>query len=149
LVLVSKTLSATIAFVPLRQGGERKERRMDDWKPLEIVALVAVAAVAAVSMCALLAWYRLRHRQIELAACTSDDQAARLLAESLAKVGMTADGVEEIMTAFVRMDSTGKRSLAAAISGLVAATGKVFWPTLDKKVKSLVRGISKGSQSGV
>ena len=75
---------------------------MDDWMPLEIVVLVAVAAVAAVSLCALLAWYRLRHRQIELAACTSDDQAARLLAESLAKVGATADSVEEIMTTFVR-----------------------------------------------
>jgi HAMP domain-containing protein len=75
---------------------------MDDWMPLEIVVLVAVAAVAAVSLCALLAWYRLRHRQIELAACTSDDQAARLLAESLAKVGATADSVAEIMTTFVR-----------------------------------------------
>jgi HAMP domain-containing protein len=84
---------------------------MDGWKPLEIVVLVAVAAVAAVSMCALLAWYRLRHRQIELAACTSDDQAARLLAESLAKVGMTADSVEETITVFGRMDSASKRSL--------------------------------------
>jgi HAMP domain-containing protein len=133
--------------VPLRQTGERKEREMDDWKPLEIVVLVAVAAVAAVSLCALLAWYRLRHRQIELAACTSDDQAARLLAESLAKVGMTADGVEETMTVFGRMDSASKRSLALAVTGLVTATDKVFWPTLDKKVKSLVRGISNGNYS--
>jgi hypothetical protein len=54
---------------------------MDGWKPLEMVALVAVVAVTAVSLCALLAWYRLRHRQIELAACASDDQAARLSAE--------------------------------------------------------------------
>jgi hypothetical protein len=47
------------------------------------------------------------------------------------------------------MDSASKRSLASAVAGLVAATDKVFWLTLDKKVWSLVRGVSKESQSGM
>jgi hypothetical protein len=120
---------------------------MDDWKPLEIVALAAVAAVAVFLGALARAWYLLRNRQFDLAACTTDDLAARILAENLAKVRVPADGVEEIMTAFIRMDSASKRSLALAVAGLVASTDKLFWPTLDKKVRSIVRGIAIGSSS--
>ena len=120
---------------------------MDDWKPLEIVALAAVAAVAVFLGALARAWYLLRNRQFDLAACTTDDLAARILAENLAKVRVPADGVEEIMTAFIRMDSASKRSMTSAVAGIVAATDKLLRPTLDDKVRSIVRGFSMENSS--
>jgi hypothetical protein len=119
---------------------------MDSWKPLEIVALVAVAALAIVSVGVLIVWYWLRNRQIELAACSSDDQAARLLGESLAKVRMSPRDVQEVMTTFTRMDSAGKRSLASAIAGVVAATEDLLRPTLSKQVLGVVSGFEEAGR---
>jgi hypothetical protein len=121
---------------------------MSDWKPLEVVAMVGVASAGVAALGAVLAWFHLRNRQMELAGCTSDDQAARILTESLAKVQLLPPAnVEEIMTTFARMDSAGKRSLASAVAGLVQGTDALLRPTLNERIMGVVRGLAAASLS--
>lgn len=116
---------------------------MQDWKPMESVAMVAVIAATVVSLAFLYVWYYFRSRQIDFSACTSDDQAARILGESLAKVNVSPEGVEEVMAAFARMDSASKRSTASAVAGLVGATDSHMRRTIEKKLREIVRGFSE------
>jgi hypothetical protein len=119
---------------------------MVDWKSLEDTASFAVVAAAAVSLAVLVAWYRLRKRQLEMAAFSGDDQAARVLGESLARCAAHPDIVKEVMTAFARMDSAGKRSLASAVAGLLAATDLGYPQNLGpaaQRIRAIVAGLAE------
>ncbi len=55
---------------------------------------------------------------------------------------MGSKDVEEVMTAFGRMDSASKRSLASAIAGAVSAAEMYSQVGQDTRILGMVRGLS-------
>lgn len=119
---------------------------MNNLTPLEVVVLTVFPSLAVVGVVGFMAWYWLRRRQIELAALDTDEQAARLLGECLARALVSAEVIEEVMSAFARMDSAAKRTLALSIAGLVAEHNADVWEQLGPKIAGMVRGLSSGKE---
>jgi len=117
-------------------------RTVNDLKPLEVVVLAVFPSLALVGIVGFLSWYWLRRREIDLAALGTDEQAARLLGESLGQAFVSAEVIEEVMTAFARMNSPTKRTLAMSIAGLIAQHSTDHWETLGPKILGVVRGLS-------
>jgi len=114
-----------------------------EWK--ECVSIVA-GTVAAISGGFLFVWFKLSKRRMDLAALTSDDQAARLLTENAVKALLPPATLEEVMTAFARMDSSSKRCLACAFDGLINAIEGHRRASLPEQLRGLVRVFSDGSR---
>ena len=92
-------------------------------EPWQLITLAAILGVAGVILAGIWAWYSLQVRRAELEALTSDDQAARLLGQALGKCGVFVNGPvsQEIWDAFAASPSETKRSLALAVTGLMAS----------------------------
>ena len=95
---------------------------LNNWQPWEIIALVAVLAAAGAVAAWAWAWYAARVRASELAALSSDEQAARLLGEALGQCGLLLPGEysKEIWDVFATVPSESKRAMALAAGGLIA-----------------------------
>jgi len=91
------------------------------WAPWEIIVLAAVVGAAGAVLAAVWAWYAVQVRRAELAALTSDEQAARLLGESLGRCGafLAGPASQEIWNTFVALPGEAKRAMALAIVGLI------------------------------
>jgi hypothetical protein len=109
---------------------------LSNWAPWQIVLLAAVLGIAGAVLAAVWAWYSVQIRKAELAALTSDDQAARLLGEAVARHGayILAPHIKEIWEAFAALPSDAKRSLATAAIGLVANSDSIAFGLGDKLV---------------
>jgi hypothetical protein len=110
---------ALIIYLPILLVGAAAAlpAALANWAPWEIALLVGIVGVVAAAW----AWYALQVRRAELAALSSDDQAARLLGESLAQCGLLPTAVvKEVWDAFTTLPSEGKRSLALAVTGFVS-----------------------------
>ena len=122
-------------------GGGTVTALVSNWRPWEVVALVAVLGTAGAALAAVSAWQEVRTREIELAALTSDEQAARLLGEALNRCGayLPEKTVRELWDAFNGLPSEQKRSLALAIVGFVGDSGAIELMGAGPKLLAIAR----------
>ncbi len=129
-------LIAALAVVPVLLAS------LSTWRPWEIIALVALLAPTGAAAAWAWAWYTARVRQIELAALSSDDQAARLLGEALGRCGSVLTGAlsKEVWDAFASLPSESKRALALAITGFVTDSDQSETFGFGAQLVGIVRG---------
>lgn len=111
------------------------------WRAWELVALCGVLATAGALVTAIYAWLAVRTRAIELAALTSDEQAARLLGEALKRCGVFLQEkvVREIWDAFATLPSEPKRAMALAIVGYIGESEQYELVGVAPKLVSIAR----------
>jgi hypothetical protein len=111
------------------------------WSPGEITTLVGVLGAAGVGFAAVWAWHRVQLRRAELAALTTDDQAARLLSESLARLGpfLSPALTAEVWETFIALPGESKRALAQGVAGLVADREPAELAGFGQKVAGIAR----------
>jgi hypothetical protein len=98
---------------------------LNRWQPWEVVGLVAALGGAGAALAAVGMWCAVRVRAIELAAITTDEQAARLLGEALRRCGpfLSEQVARELWDTFVALPGETKRTMALAIVGFVGDSG--------------------------
>jgi hypothetical protein len=98
---------------------------LNHWQPWEVVGLVAALGGAGAALAGVAAWRAVRGRAIELAAITTDEQAARLLGEALRRCGvyLPETVARELWDTFVALPGETKRAMALAIVGFVGDSG--------------------------
>lgn len=126
----------------LLTGGGTAVAMLAQWQPWEIVALAAVLGVAGAALAAVAAWYDLRTRAINLAAITSDEQAARLLGEALGQCGthLPEQTSKEIWDTFANAPSDSKRAMTLAITGFIEQLDSLELMFAGPKLLSLAHG---------
>jgi hypothetical protein len=113
----------------------------DRWSPWEIVALVAILGATGAVVAGVSAWQEIRTREIELAALTSDEQAARLLGEALGRCGpfLAERAVRDLWATFATLPSEEKRALALAIVGFIGDSESYALAGVGPKLLSIAQ----------
>ncbi len=109
---------------------------LSDWNAWQIIALVGVLAVGTGAAAWAFAWYAVQTRRAELAALSSDEQAARLLGEALPRCHMSDDGLRDLWNAFNGLPSEAKRAMVLAIIGFVENSDS---PVGDSELLNIAR----------
>jgi hypothetical protein len=115
---------------------------LNTWRPGEIIGLVAVLALTGAVVVGVQAWQTVRTRAIELAALTSDEQAARLLGEALHRCGphyLPEKSLREVWDTFVTLPSEAKRAMALAIVGFIGDSESYELVGAGPKLVSIAR----------
>ena len=132
----------------LLTGGGTVAAILNNWKPWEIVALAAVLGVAGAMIAAVGAWYDLRTRAIELAALSSDEQAARLLGEALGRCDhfLEAEASREVWGAFNAAPSRAKRAMTLAVLGFLSQEYIYETAEFNEKIVALARSFLRPAE---
>jgi hypothetical protein len=130
---VTYALFAALAVVPAI---------LNSWQPWEIIVLVVPLTGASAVAAWAWAWHAARVREAELAALSSDEQAARLLGEALGRCGafLNDAAAKEIWDAFTNLPSESKRALTLAITGFLADREGYETYGFSNKILAIVRG---------
>jgi hypothetical protein len=122
-------------------GGGAVSAVLNTWRPWEVVGLVAVLGTTVAVLAGVGVWHSVRTRALELTALTSDEQAARLLGEALARCGsfLQEPAAREVWATFAGLPSETKRAAALAIVGFIGDADADELTGVGPKLVSIAR----------